>query len=120
MYSKQVLKDQSEEEPGISSETALIAEHERLAAEYHNERVLLEEALRKSKDDSRNASDDESAEEVECAAASAEKEPLGILQLRKTPLKPIPSSKEKSDEDEVFTFDLFAVMCINTRVIFHK
>ncbi|XP_024883562.1 cilia- and flagella-associated protein 36 [Temnothorax curvispinosus] len=98
---KRVLEDQSEEEPGMSSETTLIAEHERLAAEYQNERALLEEALRKSKDVSRNTSDDESAEEVECAAVSADEEPLDKLQLRKMgPLKPIPTSKKKSDEDE--------------------
>lgn len=110
MYSKHALEDQSEEEPGISSETTLIAEHERLAAEYHNERALLEEALRKSKDGSRRTSDDESTEEVECAV-SAEKEPLDKLRLRKTdPLKPIQTSKKKSDDDEVFTFRLFAVM----------
>lgn len=111
VYSKHGLEDQNEEEPGISSQTTLIAEHERLAAEYHNERALLEEALRKSKDGSRNTSDDESTEGVECAAVSAEKEPLDKLQLRKTePLEPIPISKKKSDEDEVFTFDLFAVI----------
>lgn len=110
MYSKHVLEEQSEEEPGISSETTLIAEHERLAAEYHNERALLEEALRKSKDDS-HTSDNESTEEVECAAVAAEKEPSDKLQLRKMdPLKPIPTSKKKSDEDEVFTFGLFAVV----------
>lgn len=111
VYSKHVLEHQSEEEPGISSETTLIAEHERLAAEYNNERALLEEALRKSKDGTRNTLDDESTEGVECAAVSAEKEPLDKLQLRKTePLEPIQISKKKSDEDEVFTFDLFAVM----------
>jgi len=110
MCSKRVLEDQSEEEPDISSKTTLIAEHKRLAAEYHNERALLEEALRRSKDSSRNTSDnDESTEEVECATVSAEKEPLDKLQLRKTePLKPILISKKKSDEDEVFTFSLFA------------
>jgi len=111
VYSKHGLEDKNEEEPGISSQTTLIAEHERLAAEYHNERALLEEALRKSKDGSRNTSDDESTEVVECAAVSAEKEPLDKLQLRKTkPLEPISISKKKSDEDEVFTFDLFAVI----------
>lgn len=126
VYSKHALEDQSEVEPGISSETTLIAEHERLAAEYHNERALLEEALRKSKDDSRHISDDELTEEVECAAVSADEEPLDKLQLRKTdPLKPIPTSKKKSNDDEVFTFRLSAVMrYIGTRkytqVIFHK
>lgn len=103
---KHALEDQSEEEPGISSETTLIAEHERLAAEYHNERALLEEALRKSKDGSRRTSDDESTEEVECAV-SAEKEPLDKLRLRKTdPLKPIQTSKKKSDDDETNAEDI--------------
>lgn len=119
MYSKHALEDQSEEEAELPSETTLIAEHERLAAEYHNERALLEEALRKSKDSSQNTSDDESTGEVECAAISTEKdEPLDKLQLRKAePLRPIPTSKKKSDEDEVFALDLFAViLCdINTR-----
>ncbi|XP_039315214.1 cilia- and flagella-associated protein 36-like isoform X2 [Solenopsis invicta] len=104
---KQALENQSEEEPDIPSEpTTLIAEHERLAAEYHNERALLEEALRKS-DGSRNTSDDESTEEVECAKVSAEKEQLDKLKLRKTePLKPIPTSKKKSDEDEMNAEDI--------------
>ncbi|KAL6267794.1 hypothetical protein P5V15_000865 [Pogonomyrmex californicus] len=107
LIQKHVLEDQSEEEPGISSETTLIAEHERLAAEYHNERALLEEALRRSKDDSRNISDDESTEEVECATVSAEKEPSDKLQLRKTePLKSIPISEKKSDEDEMNPEDI--------------
>ncbi|KYM95451.1 PREDICTED: cilia- and flagella-associated protein 36 [Cyphomyrmex costatus] len=104
---KRVLEDQSEEEPGISSKTTLIAEHERLAAEYHNERALLEEALRRSKDGSKNTSDDESTEEVECATISAEEESLDKLQLRKNePLKPIPTSKNKSDEDEMNAEDI--------------
>ncbi|XP_018299882.1 cilia- and flagella-associated protein 36 [Mycetomoellerius zeteki] len=105
---KRVLEDQSEEEPGISSGTTLIAEHERLAAEYHNERALLEEALRRSKDGSKNTSDDESTEEVECATISAEKKPLDKLQLRKNePLKPIPTLKKKStDEDEMNAEDI--------------
>ncbi|XP_012524161.1 cilia- and flagella-associated protein 36 [Monomorium pharaonis] len=104
---KHTLEDQSEE-PGIASETTLIAEHERLAAEYHNERALLDEALRKSKDSSRNASDDESTEDVECANVSAQKkEPLDKLQFGKTePLKPIPTSKKKSDEDEMNEEDI--------------
>lgn len=108
VYSKHVLEDQSEEEPGISSETTLIAEHDRLAAEYHNERALLEEALRRSKDGSRNTSDDESTEEVECATVPVDEEPLDKLQLkRKTePLKPI-LTKKKSDEDEVLLLIYF-------------
>ncbi|XP_011882795.1 PREDICTED: cilia- and flagella-associated protein 36 [Vollenhovia emeryi] len=107
LINKRVLEDQSEEEPGMASETTLIAEHERLAAEYHNERALLEEALRKSKDGSRNTSDDESVEDVECAGVSAAKEPLDKLQLRKTePLKPILISKKKSDEDETNAEDI--------------
>lgn len=115
MHSKRVLEDQSEEEPGISSETTLIAEHERLAAEYHNERALLEEALRRSKDGSRNTSDDESTEEVECATVSVDKESLDKLQLRKTePLKPIQTSKKKSDEDEV----LFLIYLHDTYMIY--
>lgn len=108
MYRKHALEDQSEEEPGISSETTLIAEHERLAAEYHNERALLEEALRKSKDDSGNSSDN-STEDVECATVSAEKESAHKFpQLSKSePLKPIPTSNKESDEDEVFIFNFF-------------
>jgi len=104
VHRKHALEDQSEEEPDISSETTLIAEHERLAAEYHNERALLEEALRKSKDDSGNSSDNDSTEDVECATVSVEKESSHKFpQLRKSePLKPIPSSKKESDEDEVF------------------
>nr|XP_012229461.1 PREDICTED: cilia- and flagella-associated protein 36 [Linepithema humile]XP_012229462.1 PREDICTED: cilia- and flagella-associated protein 36 [Linepithema humile] len=100
-------EDQSEEEPGISSETTLIAEHERLAAEYHNERALLEEALRKSKDDSGNSSDN-STEDVECATVSVEKDSSHkFSQLRKSkPLKPIPTSKKESDEDEMNTEDM--------------
>lgn len=105
MYSKQVLEDQRKEEAGISPEKTLIAEHERLAAEYHNERALLEEALRKSKNASRNTSDDESAEEIKHATASVEEEKFH--ELKKTePLKPIPISKKRSDEDEVVTFNL--------------
>lgn len=108
MHSKHVLEHQNEEEAGISPEKTLIAEHERLAAEYHNERALLEEALRKSKNASRNTSDDESTEEIERATASVEKEPSEKFhQLRKTePLKPIPISKKESDEDEVVIFNL--------------
>lgn len=103
MHSKHVLEDQNEEKTGISPEKTLIAEHERLAAEYHNERALLEEALRKSKNTSKNTSDDESTEEIEHATSSVEKESSEKFhQLRKTePLKPIPISKKKSDEDEV-------------------
>ncbi|XP_072753390.1 cilia- and flagella-associated protein 36 [Anoplolepis gracilipes] len=103
---KHVLEDQNEE-ASISSEKTLIAEHERLAAEYHNEKALLEEALRKSKNTSKNTSDDESIEETEHAAtASVEKEPIEKFQLKKTePLKPIPISK-KSDEDEMNAEDI--------------
>lgn len=98
MCSKHVLMDQSKGEPGISPETSFVAEHERLAAEYYNERALLEEALRKSQDASRNASDDESAEEIECA--SREKEPVEKFRpLRRfEPLNPIPMSKESNEE----------------------
>lgn len=93
----------------MSSETTLIAEHERLAAEYHNERTLLEEALRKSKDDSGNSSDNDSAEDVGCAAVAVEKESSHKFpQLKKCqPLKPIPTSKKESDKDEVCIFNLF-------------
>lgn len=113
VHSKRVLEDQSEEEPSISSGTTLIAEHERIAAEYHNERALLEEALRRSKDDSKNTSDDESTEELECATISAEKKPLDKLQFKKNePLKPIPTSKKKSENEVLLllTFDLLAFM----------
>ncbi|XP_011695173.1 PREDICTED: cilia- and flagella-associated protein 36 [Wasmannia auropunctata] len=107
LIQKRVLEDQSEEESGISSETTLIAEHERLAAEYHNERALLEEALRKSQEGSRNTSEDESTEDVECATVSVDKKSLDNLHLRKTePLKPIPASKKKSDEDEMNAEDI--------------
>lgn len=106
VHSKHILENQSEEETGIAPEKTLIAEHERLAAEYHNERALLEEALRKSKNASKNTSDDESTEEIEHATSSVEKESSEKFhQLRKTePLKPIPISKKKSDEDEVTIF----------------
>lgn len=105
---KHVLEDQNEEKTGISPEKTLIAEHERLAAEYHNERALLEEALRKSKNTSKNTSDDESTEEIEHATSSVEKESSEKFhQLRKTePLKPIPISKKKSDEDEMNVEDI--------------
>lgn len=108
MHSKHALENQSEEEIDISPEKTLIAEHERLAAEYHNERALLEEALKKSKNASRNTSDDESTEEIKHATSSVEKESSEKFhQLRKTePLKPIPISKKKSDEDEVAIFNL--------------
>lgn len=103
--SKHILEDQNKEEASISPEETLIAEHERLTAEYHNEKALLEEALRKS---SKNTSDDESTEEAERATASIEKESSEKFhQLEKTePLKPIPISKKKSDEDEVIIFNL--------------
>ncbi|XP_032669100.1 cilia- and flagella-associated protein 36 isoform X2 [Odontomachus brunneus] len=96
---KHVLIDQSKEEPGISPETLFVAEHERLAAEYYNERALLEEALRKSQDASRNASDDESTEEIECA--SREKEPVEKFRpmRRFEPLNPIPTPKKESNEE---------------------
>lgn len=115
VHSKHVLEDQSEEKTGISPEKTLIAEHERLAAEYYNERALLEEALRKSKNASKNTSDDESTEEIEHATSSVEKESEKFHQLRKTePLKPIPISKKKSDEDEVAisNFSYFYVIYI--------
>lgn len=105
LITKHVLEDQNKEEASISPEKALIAEHERLAAEYHNERALLEEALRKS---SKNTSDDESTEETERATSSIEKESSEKFhQLEKTePLKPIPISKKKSDEDEINAEDI--------------
>ncbi|XP_025154343.1 cilia- and flagella-associated protein 36 isoform X2 [Harpegnathos saltator] len=106
LINKHVLEDQSEDEPVISPETSFIAEHERLAAEYYNERALLEEALRKSQDASRNASDDESTEEIEYA--SHEKEPVEKFRpLRKfDPLNPIPISKKESNEDEMSAEDI--------------
>lgn len=69
----------------------------------------MEEALRRSKDGSRNTSDDESTEEVECATVPVDEEPLDKLQLkRKTePLKPILTSKKESDEDEVLLLIYF-------------
>lgn len=107
-HSKHVLEDQTEEDPGISPETSFVAEHERLAAEYYNERALLEEALRKSQDASRNASDDESAEEIQCT--SHEKEPVEKFRpLRRfEPLNPIPISEKESNEDGVFNLNLLA------------
>lgn len=109
LHSKHILEDQNEGESSISPETSFIAEHERLAAEYYNERALLEEALRsKSKNVSGNTSDDESTEGVECI--SAEKEPSDdkFHPLRKLePLKPIPASKKESDEDGVFIYSFF-------------
>ncbi|XP_011332067.1 cilia- and flagella-associated protein 36 [Ooceraea biroi] len=108
---KHALEDQNEGESDIPSGTTIIAEHERLAAEYHNERALLEEALKKSQETSRNASDDESTEEVECASMpeKAEKESsekFPRLKMAK-PLKPIPvskkpilDSKKESNKDE--------------------
>lgn len=106
MYSKHILEDPNEEESGISAETSFIAEHERLATEYYNERALLEEALRKSQDASRNASDDESTEEIE--RPSAEKELSDKFHPLKKfePLNPIPTSNTKSDEDKMTAQDI--------------
>ncbi|XP_014480568.1 PREDICTED: cilia- and flagella-associated protein 36 isoform X2 [Dinoponera quadriceps] len=102
---KHVLEDQSEEGPVISPETSFVAEHERLAAEYYNERALLEEALRKSQDASRNASDDES-EEIQCA--SHEKEPVEKFRplRRLEPLNPIPISQKESNENGMSAEDM--------------
>lgn len=103
MHSKHALEDENEEEANIAPEKTLIAEHERLAAEYQNERALLEEALRNSKDASQNASDDESTEEAGYTSVSVEKEPSVKFHLRKTePLKPIPTATKEYDENEVF------------------
>lgn len=106
MRSKHALEDQGEEKASIAPETTLIAEHERLAAEYQNERTLLEEALRNSKDASRNTSDDESTEVVECASVSVEKEPSVRFHLKKTePLTPVSTSKKEYDENGVSLFN---------------
>lgn len=103
------MEDQNEE-PGISSETSFVTEHERLTAEYYNEKALLEEALRKSQDASKNGSDNESTEEIECA--SHEKEPVEKFRpLRKfEPLNPIPISKKEPNEDGVSIFNLLTLM----------
>lgn len=107
MHSKHTLEDQNQEESNLTAETSFIAEHERLATEYYNERALLEEALRMSKEISGSASDDE--EEIECASnekGSSDKfYPLKKLE----PLKPIPVSKKESDEGGVFSFNLFVL-----------
>jgi hypothetical protein len=118
LNSKHALEDQNEEQSSIPSKTTFIAEHERLTAEYRNERALLKEALEKSQDASRNASDNESAEEVECASVPVKKEQSEKFpRLRMTePLKPIPvnikkaipHSNKESNEDEVYVLNLFA------------
>jgi len=121
------LEDQNEEESNIPSETTFIAEHERLTAEYRNERALLKEALEKSQDTSKNTSDDESAEEVECANIPVKKEQSEKFpRLRMTePLKPIPvfkkpipHSNKESNEDEVYVLNLFAFTFNCMRIIF--
>lgn len=113
---KHALENPNEQESDIPPESTFIVEHERLAAEYHNERALLEEALKKSQETCRNASDDESTTgEVEYAGVPVEKgssEKFPRLKMTE-PLKPIPvctkqlpDCTKKSTEDEINAEDM--------------
>ncbi|XP_043255687.1 cilia- and flagella-associated protein 36 [Colletes gigas] len=102
---KHALSDDPEEEQDISSETSLIKEHERLAAKYHNERALLEEALKASQEKtpeteslSSPAEEEDEEEEEETGNASKIK--------RTIPLDPTPSDESKSDEPNVSEEDI--------------
>ncbi|KOC64704.1 Coiled-coil domain-containing protein 104 [Habropoda laboriosa] len=84
---KHVLEN---EEQDVSAETSLIKEHERLAAKYNNERALLEEALKASRDEKTpetetpSSSQDEEKEEVKAG--------IGIIEEEK---------EEKEKEEEI-------------------
>lgn len=101
------MKDHSEEESDMN-ETSFTVEHDRLAAEYQNERALLEEALRKSKDTFKNISDDESTGDVDVSTSVEGKSVGKSVQFKKyAPLHPIPASRKEADENKVHIFYSF-------------
>ena len=97
--------DDPEEEQGISSETSLIKEHERLAAKYNSERALLEEALKASQD---KTPETESLSSLEEDEEAGRKEEAGKAQKleRTIPVKPVPSKETKPEEQNVSEEDM--------------
>ncbi|XP_078035874.1 cilia- and flagella-associated protein 36 [Augochlora pura] len=73
---KHALEDDPEEEDqDLSSKTSLIKEHERLAEKYNNERVLLEEALKVSREENlENEEKGEKSPETDSSSAVIQEE----------------------------------------------
>lgn len=117
---KHVLENDSEEEQDISSETSLIKEHERLAAEYNNERTLLEEALKASQEktvdiethvketeEEEEKEEEEVQEQLKSEKQEEEKEKLDDVKFKKpVPPKLTPTQESKSDEQNVSEEDI--------------
>lgn len=102
---KHALVDDPEEEQGISSETSLIKEHERLAAKYNSERALLEEALKASQD---KTPETESLSSLEEDEEEGKKEEAGKAQKleRTIPVKAVSSKETKPEEQNVSEEDM--------------
>ncbi|XP_076666978.1 cilia- and flagella-associated protein 36 [Andrena cerasifolii] len=102
---KHALVDDPEEEQGISSETSLIKEHERLAAKYNSERALLEEALKASQD---KTPETESLSSLEEDEEEGKKEEAGKAQKleRTIPVKSVSSKETKPEEQNVSEEDM--------------
>ncbi|XP_043494206.1 cilia- and flagella-associated protein 36 [Polistes fuscatus] len=93
LINKHIMEIKNDEE-AIPMETSLVEEHKRLANEYHNERTLMEEALRATTRSSENSSP-ELEPNISQKKIEAQIEKLDKLPPLKTfqPLDPIPSTK---------------------------